>query len=140
MFVDPPEMRPGGRSQAGHPAVCQDRFGAPRIGQARASFHETVINEPVDQPGHAALAEDHLVGQLPHPDPTFRSLGDGQERVVFADRQVVLGSQLLIEPTDDAGMRLEERAPRREPLVARLERSLHGRSDGHDDGATLDDG
>ena len=58
------------------------------------------------------------------------------ERVVLADRQVVLGSQLLVEATDDPGVGEQERAPRREARVAWFERSFDRLGDGHGRDAT----
>ena len=42
------------------------------------------------EPRHAALAEEHAVGQLAHPDASLGRVGDGQQSVVLGQRQVVL--------------------------------------------------
>ena len=79
------------------PAFGEDGLGAAGVGQAGAALDEPVADEAIDQPCHAALAEEDLVGELAHPDPPTGRLGDRQEGVVLGERQVVLGAQLLVE-------------------------------------------
>jgi hypothetical protein len=81
--------------------------------------NEPIGNEAVDEPGHPALAEHDPVGQAVHAQAPVGRFGKRQERVVLAKRQVVLDAQLLVEPSRDAGVRDQERAPRQQPLVAR---------------------
>ena len=114
----PAQVRPRGPAQAVEAGRRQDGLGAAGVGQARVALDQAVEHEPVDQPRHAALAEDHAVGQLAHPDPPIGRVGDGQQGVVLRERQVVLGAQLLVEPARDPGMRLQEGAPRLDPRVA----------------------
>ena len=97
----------------------EDRLGAASVGEARVALDRAVADEAVDQPRHAALAEQHLVGEAVHPHPAAGRLGELEEGVVFGERQVVLGAELLVEQPLEAGVGEEERAPRREARVAR---------------------
>jgi hypothetical protein len=59
-----------------------------------------------------------------HSDPAVRCLGDGQERVIFPKRQVVLDAKFLVKTTRDPLVRQEEGAPWCQAWVARLEWSI----------------
>ena len=92
---------------------------APRASDRQTSRSTSPSSDQaVDEPGDAALAEEHAVGQLAHPDPPVRRLRDGQQGVVLGERQVVLGAQLLVEAARDPGVGLQERAPRLEARVS----------------------
>ena len=131
MLADAAQVGPRGRPQAGQAALGEDRLGAARVGQAGAALDEPVADEAIDQPGDAALAEQDLVGELAHPDPPARRLGDRQQRVVLGEREVVLGAQLLVHAAGDPGMGEQERSPRGEARVAGGQRSSRGLGDGH---------
>ena len=97
VLLDPTQVGLRGRPEPFETALRQDGLRAARVGQAGAPLDEPVADEPVDQARHAALAEEDLFGQLAHPDPSFRRVRDREQGVVFGERDVVLGAQLLIE-------------------------------------------
>ena len=100
------------------PRLGQDRLRATRVGRGRSprstspSFTSRSISRVTP-----LLLEDHLVGEQAHPDAPPGRSGDREERVVLGQRQVVLGSQLLVEPPRDPGMGDEEGTPRGEARV-----------------------
>ncbi len=116
MLVDAAQVRPRCPAQPVQAGRRQDRLRAAGVGQARVALDQAVEDEPVDQPRDAALAQDHAVGQLAHPDPPIGRVRDSQQGVVLGERQVVLGAQLLVEPPRDPGVGLEEGAPRFDAL------------------------
>jgi hypothetical protein len=97
MLADTAQVGRRRLAQASQATLGQDGLGAPGIGQAGAPLNKLVADQPVDEPGHAALAQDHLLGEWPHAHPPSRCLGKGQQRVVLGDRQVVLEAQLLVQ-------------------------------------------
>ena len=104
------------------PGARQDGLGAARVGEARVALDEPVGDEAVDEAGDAALAQQHAVGQLAHPEPAAGASASWQQRVVLGERQVVLGAQLLVEAPRDAGVGAQERPPRRRGGDRRRER------------------
>ena len=108
--------RAGGRAR---PAVST--ASAPRASDRQASRStRPSSDESVDEPRHAALAEqDDLSASWRIRMRRSGRVGDGQQGVVLGERQVVLGAQLLVEAPRDAGVRLQEGAPRVESRVAR---------------------
>ena len=123
MLADAAQMGPRRRAHPGETGVGQDGLCAAGVRQAGAPFHEPIGDESVDQAGDPALAEDHLVGQQAHPDPTTRRAGDRQEGVVLGEGKIVLGTQLLIEAARDPSVRDEEGAPRSQARIVGGERS-----------------
>ena len=71
-------------------------FGTPGVGQACAALDQLIADQPIDQARHPALAQDHLLRQWAHPHPPSRRQGEGQQRVVLRDGEVVLEAQLLV--------------------------------------------
>jgi hypothetical protein len=61
-----------------------------------------------------------------HPHPAAGRLGELEERVVLGQRQVVLGAELLVEQTLEAGVGGEEPAPRRDARIARRHVAARG--------------
>ncbi len=116
--LDPAQVGARGPPQPFEALVGQDGLRATRIGHALVTDDEPVGDEAVDEARHAALAEDHPVGERVHAQPPVPRLGQREQRVVFAERQVVLGPQLLIEPSRDPRVGDQERAPWQESLVA----------------------
>ena len=114
VLVDAAQVGPRRLSQARQAGLGEDGLRAAGVDQAGTPLDEAVGHEPIDQPGHAALAQDHPIGQLAHPHAPTRRLGDVEERVVLGERQVVLGAKVLVEAARHAGVRLEEGAPRGE--------------------------
>ena len=114
---DPAQVCGRCRPQAGEAGVGQDGLRPAGIRDARVAFDQTVGDEPIDEAGHAALAEQHLVGEVAHPDPAVRGGRDGQQRLVLGERQVVFCTQLLVEATRHPGVREQEGTPRRELRV-----------------------
>ena len=111
MIGDAPQVRRRRRAQPGQAGVGQDRLGTARIGDAGVALDEAVSDQPIDEARHAALAQQHLVGELAHADPASRRRRDGQQGVVLGEREVVLRAQLVVESAGDAGVRHEERPP-----------------------------
>ena len=137
MLVDPAQMCSRCSAEPVQTGRSEDRLRATGVGKARIALDQAVQDEPVDQARDAALAEDHAVRQLAHPDPPIGRVRDRQQRVVLGERQVVLGAQLVVEPAGDPRMRLQERTPRLEPRVLRGKRSDVGSlNDGHGIDAT----
>jgi D-hydroxyproline dehydrogenase subunit beta len=131
---DPAQMRSRGTAESIEPVRSQDRFRTTGVARAGRSLDEPIEHQAIDEPGDAALAQDHAVGELAHADPTIGRVGDGQQGVVFGQGQVVFRAQLLVEATCDAGVRGQERAPRLEAWVARGQGSRVGAfGDGHGD-------
>ena len=94
--------------QASQAGLGEDRLGAAGVDEAGTPLDEAVGDEPVDQTGHAALAQDHPVGQLAHPHPATRRLGDVQQGVVLGEREVMLGAQVLVQAPRHASMGLRK--------------------------------
>ncbi len=69
VLVDAAQVGPRRGAQAGEPGRGQDGLRAARVGEAGVALDEAVDDEPIDEPGHAALADRIAVGQLAHPDP-----------------------------------------------------------------------
>ena len=126
VLVDPVQVRPRGGSQPAQALGREDSLRAARVGEARVPLHQAVGDEAIDEPGDTALAEEHPVGQLAHPDPPAGRLGDREQGVVLGERQVVLGAKLLVEATRDPGVRAQERPPRFEAGIA----GVRGRTTG----------
>ena len=106
------------------PAVGQHGLGAASVRLAGASLHEPIEHEAIDQTRHAALRQDHVIGQMAHADPPVGRLRDGQERVVLGEGEVVVGAQLVVETARDPGMGHEELAPWSKARIACGERAL----------------
>ena len=135
MLLDATEMGPRGATKAIQTVVSEHRFGASGVAGARPALDEAVEDESVDEPRHTALAQDHLVGELAHPDPPVRRVGDREQGVVLGERQVMLGAELLVEPPRDAGVRDQERTPRLKTAVVCGDRARVGAfGDGHRSG------
>ena len=111
MGRDPAQVRGRGGTKAIQAGGRQHGLGPAGIGHAGVPLHEAVGHETVDESGHAALAEQDLIGEPAHADPPVRGVRDVQQRVVFRERQVVLGAQLVVEAARDAGVRQQERPP-----------------------------
>ena len=106
----------------------QDRLGATGVRLARVALDQPVEDQPVDESRHAALAEDHPDRPAGACGSALRRICDGQQGVVLGERQVVFDTQLFVEPARDPGVRLEECAPRLDPLVARRKGRASARS------------
>ncbi len=132
----PAQVRPRRRPKACQASLRQDRLGSAGVRQAGAAFDQSVADETIDQAGHAALAEEDSLGQLAHPDPPGGGPGDGQQRVVFGERDVVLGAQLLVEAPRDPRVRQQEGTPRGKPGITGAQRSSGRLGDGHPGDAT----
>src|SRR6476469_7856460 len=111
MFVDPAQVRARRAAQPIESLSGQHRFRTTSIAGARPALDEAVEHEAIDEARDTALAEDHAVGELTHPDPSVGGVGDRKERIVFGERQVVLGAQLLVEAPRDPRVRGQERTP-----------------------------
>ena len=58
---------------------------------------QAVALHPVHQPGQAASGQQHRLGQLRHPQPVARRLGQLDQHVVAAERDLVMGLQVLLQ-------------------------------------------
>ena len=77
-----------------------------------APVDEPIGDEAVDQPGHPAAAEEDAVGELVHPEPPARRLGQLEQGGVLGERELVLGAQVVVEASAEQGMGGQERPPR----------------------------
>ena len=102
-------VRDAARSRV-EPTIRQDRLGATRIGRAGAALDEPVVDQPVDQPRDAALAEEDLA----RPAAPSGSGGPGPGRSSAARR------------TRRTTRRARHAAPRRGGA-----RRAHGRAERH---------
>ena len=113
------EARPSGGSENGEePAPVEVAPLAP---------NETLSLEAVDEAGHAALAEEERGGELGHPEPAVRRLGEREEDLVRREREPVLGLELRVERPDDPCVSSEEPTPgvKLERGEVSLDRSLY---------------
>ncbi len=131
VLADAAQVGPRRGPQACKAAFGEDRLGTARIGRAGTALDEAVVDESIDQPRHAALAEEDLLREQAHPDPAAGRLGDGQQRVVLGERHVVLRPQLLVEAARDARMGKQEGSPRGEARIPRGQGSGCRFLDGH---------
>ena len=132
MLVDPTEVGPRGSPQAIQSASGEDGLRAASVRRARAPLDQAITNQAIDQSRDATLAEQDLLGEEAHPDPSVRGLGDVQQRFVFSERDVVLGAELFIHSAGNTGVGDQEGAPRREILVVGQPLLPDGIGDGHD--------
>ena len=93
--------------------------------------HQPVVDQPVHESGHAALAELQVLGQDAHPEPPILGLGEQQERLVLGERQAMLHPEVLVEAAPHAGMGEHERAPRSQARIGSPERPGDGSGRGH---------
>ena len=89
-------------------------LGAPGVAEARVALDRAVEDEPVDEAGHAAPAEQDAIGELVHPEPSAGRLGELEEGVVLGEREVVLGAEVLVEQPLETGVGEQEPAPGRD--------------------------
>jgi hypothetical protein len=101
--------------------VGQDGLRATPVRRAVAAGDEPVGFEPVDQARHPAPAEHDPVGQLIHPEPAIGRLGELEERHVLGQGQLLLGPEVVVEPSADERVRGQEGAPGREPGIPRAQ-------------------
>ena len=92
------------------------------------TLHGAVGDETVDQARDAAPAEEHLIGQLVHPEAVIRGTREHEQGVVLRERDVVFAPQLLVEDPLQPGVDDEEVPPRCESRVACRDRAV-GRGD-----------
>ena len=72
------------------------------------------LDEPVDEAGAAAAAEQHAAGDVRHAHAVLGRVGEEHQDLVGRDREPVLGVHLGVELLGDAGVGLEHAAPGRE--------------------------
>ncbi len=131
---DPAQVRSRGAAESIEAIGGEDRFRATGVARAGCPLDEPIEHQAIDEPGDAALAQDHAIRELAHADAAIGRVGDGKQGVVLGQRQVVLCAQLLVEAACDAGVRGQERAPWLEAWVARGQGSRVGAfDDGHGD-------
>ena len=76
VLLDPTEMGPRRVAQAVETLSREDGLRSTCIARAGPPLDEAVEHQSIDEAGHAALAEDHAVRELAHPDPPLRRVGD----------------------------------------------------------------
>ena len=99
----PREVRPRRCPQPVQAGRREDGLGAAGVRRAQVALDGAVGDEPVDQPGHAAPAQQDPVRELVHPQPPAGRLGELEQRVVLGERQVVLRPEILVEAAARAG-------------------------------------
>jgi hypothetical protein len=70
--------------------------------------------EAVDEPCHAALAEEHGPRQLAHPQTVLLRALEVEQDLVLGERQPVGCLELAVELADELGVRADESRPGRE--------------------------
>ena len=89
---------------------------AARVVLTLDALEQPVPLEPVNQPGEAAAADQHRIGQLGHAHAAFRGVGQEQQDLVGRQRQAVRPGQLGIEPLRELGVDAQHPAPCRQLL------------------------
>ena len=89
----------------------QGRVADAAIGLAEGALQQARLDEAVDQLGEAAAGDDQRLGQVPHPHPLLRRLGDGGEDLVPGQRRHVGLGKGVLETLTDRGVGARERAP-----------------------------
>jgi hypothetical protein len=84
---------------------------APAVGGGSAPGHVALPREPVDQPGAAAAAEQHAVGDLRHAHAVLGRVVEEHEHLERRLRQPVLGVHLPVELTREQRVSLEQATP-----------------------------
>ena len=74
--------------------------GAAAIGRAGMALDEAAADQPIDQPGQSAAAEQEPLGEGPHPQRSPGGLGELQQDLVGAEGEVVLTLELAVEGGD----------------------------------------
>ena len=109
----------------------EQRLGASRVGRALSPLYQVACHEAVDQTGDAALAQLQRIRQRAHPKPAAVGLRKKEQGPVLRQGQLVLSPEVVVEATPDPGVGDEERAPRPEPGIARMQESRRGRDMSH---------
>ncbi len=97
MRADATEVRSCRVSQPAKAGRREDRLGAAGVRHARVTLDRPIRDQAIDEARNPASAQEDLVGELMHPEPPSRRLGELEEGVVLGQRQVVLGTQVLVE-------------------------------------------
>ncbi len=97
---------------------------------ARRPLDPSLANEAIHQPGQAASAEEQLVGELAHPRPPIRRVGEDHQDLVRGEGEGVLALELGIQAYDEIAMRAQHALPGRDLVLGQtvlaLLRALHG--------------
>ena len=137
MVGDAAQVRPGRRAQAVQPGRRSGRLPrrARRSGRCSRSTRPSATRRSISRVTPLLLRITRSASwriRIRRPGASR----DGEQRVVFGERQVVLGPQFLVEAAGDAGVRLEEGPPRLEPWIASRQWPGDPRGDGHGRDAT----
>ena len=119
--LDPAKVGPTRLTQASMARLGQHGLRAAAVGRAVAARDEPVGLQPVDEASDAAPAEDDAVGELVHPQPAVRRLGQLEERRVLGQRHLLLGPEVIVQASADEGVGSQERSPRRQARIARTQ-------------------
>ena len=101
------------------PGRRQRRLRAAGVRHARRTRDHAGGLEAVDEPGDPAAREQDAGGEDAHPQPPARGRGELEQRVVLGQRDAVSGLELLVEAAEQAGVGVQEGAPRAEARVIR---------------------
>ena len=113
----PPDAIEVSRTRSGrllHAQVCELCVEAAPVAHVGVARDVPELGEAVHEPGAATAAEQDSVGDVRHPHPAIRGVGQEHQHLVCRHRQAVLGAHLGVELLHHARMRLEHAAPRGE--------------------------
>jgi hypothetical protein len=116
------ELGAGGRE------ACLDTA---RVAAGPLALNEPLTLQPLDPPGDATRAEQHLIRKVAHPQPPTWGGGEVDQNVEIANPHAVRFLELSVELAHQARMGEEKRLPRLEPEIlagrhgARGGRGLH---------------
>ena len=114
VIPDPGQVRRRRGTQKSQPGAGESCLGATSVAGATRPLDQTIIDQSIDESGHAALGKQKRIGQSAHAQLSTRRLGEVEKGLIFLERQGVSGAQVLIQTAGQAGMRVQERAPRSE--------------------------
>lgn len=95
-------------SQAG---IGELRVEASAVGAVGVAGEVALLDEPVNEPGAAAAAQQDGLGDLGHAHSVLWRVGEEHEDLVGGERESVFGVHLSVELLGDAGVGFEHSAP-----------------------------
>ncbi|BCJ57383.1 hypothetical protein Jiend_08050 [Micromonospora endophytica] len=107
----------GGLAQGQQPGGGEHRLAAPPVLRTGLPGHQTTPLHGRDLVGQPAGGEDQAAGQLAHPQPMPRHLGEQDEHVVVGEAQPAGVAQVVLKPGEQPLAGLDVGPPRAQAVV-----------------------
>jgi hypothetical protein len=115
---DPSEVRERGSCDGASSRRRERGAHGPTVVRVPMALNGTAPDQSVDEPREPAGREHHPVREVAHVERPVRRSRQPKEHVVLRHREIVGGSELVVEDLDDVVMGVEQRLPCSELQIA----------------------